>query len=107
MERYAMITCDEKTINEYQNDENTNVGWKQEGGFWYYLDADGDKKKGWQYIGSDWFYLGPETKIMITGWKELNGNRYYFDSDERWFMILIRLLTELIIILIQRVYLSK
>ena len=68
-----------------QNDEEKNVGWVEFNGAWYYQDENGENKKGWQYIGDKWYYLDPETFIMVTGLKEINGKKYYFEVDGHMF----------------------
>lgn len=75
-----------ETINweaeiQKQNDESKNVGWIQFNNAWYYQDENGANKKGWQYIGDKWYYLDPETYVMTTGLKEINGLKYWFNDD--------------------------
>ena len=74
-------TIDYAKEREDQNDEEKNIGWIEFNGFWYYQDERGNNKKGWQYIGDKWYYLDPETYVMVIGLKEINNNKYFFNSD--------------------------
>ena len=79
------------------------TGWINLGGNKFYLGEDGVCRKYWQKIGEDWyyfygsgsmatgwvtqrigtFYLDPETGIMATGMKVIDGTRWFFDGDGR------------------------
>lgn len=58
-------------------------GWNLHGDDWYYLDSDDQNSyhKGWLYIGGKWYWLDPETGIMATGLRNIEGNEYYFYSS--------------------------
>ena len=93
-----------RTFWFYTNADGTPVtGWKKIGGTWYYFNtvmyADGlfvvDGKSeyfqpsgawaaagaasGWQRSGEDMRYK--ENGKLVTGWKKIGGNWYYFDSS--------------------------
>ena len=78
------------------------VAWEKVNGAWYAFGSDGYLKSGWicdyqlgawyymteeRGIISGWFhdpednctyYLDPETAKLVTGWKQIDGNWYYF-----------------------------
>ena len=57
-------------------------GWNRYKGDWYYADETGTPVKGWlDYKGSR-YYMDPETGARQTGWKRIDGKRYFF-MDER------------------------
>lgn len=47
---------------------------------WYYMTVDSGMKTGWYYDDQDHctYYLDAETGAIITGWKQIDGNWYYF-----------------------------
>lgn len=47
---------------------------------WYYMTVDSGMKVGWYYDDQDHctYYLDPETGAITTGWREIDGNWYYF-----------------------------
>ncbi|MBO5495685.1 MAG: leucine-rich repeat protein [Eubacterium sp.] len=48
---------------------------------WYYFEpADGKMVTGWKQISGEWYYFNGEGK-MLLGWQEINNNWYYFDSS--------------------------
>lgn len=48
----------------------------------YYFNSRGELLTGAQKIGGYYFYLNPDKRgAMHTGWLELNGKKYYFESD--------------------------
>lgn len=82
-----------------------STGWKEIDGYWYYFkpdfsmthscfeiidgkiyhfSKDGWMDKGWQFINKNgidsWYYFDSDGK-MITGWKDIDGHKYYFQSD--------------------------
>lgn len=69
---------------EKPGNNNTNIsssiGWKYEGGKWYYYRSDGSKATGWIKPGNDWYYLYNNGQ-MATGWIKLNGFWYYLKSS--------------------------
>ena len=58
-------------------------GWNLHGDDWYYLDSDDQNSyhQGWLYTGGKWYWLDPETGIMATGLRNIEGNEYYFYSS--------------------------
>ncbi len=40
----------------------------------------GEGYSGWIYDGQNWFYLAPNGSYAGTGWRTIDGERYYFDS---------------------------
>ena len=77
--------------------------WVNQGGYWYYLNADGTMATGWLLEGGNWYYLNPVSDgfrgAMKTGWQQVNGVWYYLnasgamktgwfqDSDGRWYFL--------------------
>ncbi|MEE0344728.1 MAG: GH25 family lysozyme [Eggerthellaceae bacterium] len=79
------------------------IGWTQESGKWYYLNADGSHKTGWLKISGKWYYLDPEKDgemrtgvykvdekyyasdssgaMYSSGWAKVSGKWYYANSD--------------------------
>ena len=79
------------------------IGWAQESGKWYYLNADGSHKTGWLKISGKWYYLDPEKDgemrtgiykvdekyyasdssgaMYSSGWAKVSGKWYYANSD--------------------------
>ena len=53
--------------------------WVQEGGNWYYYDANGVKVTGWQKIGN-WYYFDNDG-VMQTGWINDGGTWYYLRAS--------------------------
>lgn len=47
---------------------------------WYYMTIDNGMKTGWYYDDQDHctYYLDAETGAITTGWKQIDGNWYYF-----------------------------
>lgn len=67
----------------------TEGRWAQDGEAWYFFGAGGDVQTGWVKDGDGWYYLRPVADVpsagpagsMVTGWADIDGYRYYFDSD--------------------------
>ena len=55
-------------------------GWRQAGGVWQWIAADGSMATGWKEIDSNWYWFA-EDGSMATGWKEIDGSWYYLDND--------------------------
>ncbi|MGN0144886.1 MAG: N-acetylmuramoyl-L-alanine amidase [Clostridium sp.] len=94
---------------EIKVDKTTNIsssiGWKSEGGYWYYYRSNGSKATGWikpdenwyymysngamatgwLQLGSTWYYLNPVSDgtagAMKYGWQKIDGKWYYFQGD--------------------------
>ena len=58
----------------------TNTGWKKQGNYWYYYDANGNLKTGWLKDNGKWYYLG-SNGAMVTGWQKIRGKWYYFNGS--------------------------
>ena len=64
---------------------------KDEGGNWYYLEADGRMAVGWKQIGGTWYFLNNGATVngsngrpygaALTGWQWIDGRRYYFQAE--------------------------
>ena len=65
---------------EIKVDNTTNIsssiGWKREGGYWYYYRSNGSKATGWIKPDANWYYLYSDGK-MATGWIKLGSTWYY------------------------------
>lgn len=46
-----------------------------------YLDYYGEPLTGWQQLEENWYYFNPEDAVMVTGWLELDGERYFLQAD--------------------------
>jgi N-acetylmuramoyl-L-alanine amidase len=55
------------------------IGWKNEGGNWYYYKSDGSMATGWIKPDKDWYYLYGNG-VMAKGWSKLGSNWYYLNS---------------------------
>ncbi|GAA0076919.1 hypothetical protein UT300005_12970 [Clostridium sp. CTA-5] len=68
---------------ENSNNNNANItssiGWKYEGGYWYYYRSDGSKATGWIKPDSNWYYLYSDG-AMATGWLKSGNSWYYLQS---------------------------
>ena len=69
----------------FDHDHSTNVisdsvGWKYEGGKWYYLNADHRTASEWKKISNKWYYFNNERTIQ-TGWLKLDGDWYFFETS--------------------------
>lgn len=56
------------------------IGWMEEDGKPYYLQADGTRATGWLELEGK-RYLLDETGFPKTGWHEDNGSRYYIEAN--------------------------
>lgn len=59
---------------------SSSIGWKLEGGRWYYYRSDGSKATGWIKPGEKWYYLYSDG-TMATGWLLLGSTWYYLESS--------------------------
>lgn len=61
------------------------TGWKYINGKWYYFDKNGAMVKGWfEYSTDAWYYLDPETGVMQTSDRIIDGELYNFSADGLW-----------------------
>ncbi len=64
-----------------ENGPGTN-GWIQDpDGSWFYMDRGIPMKEQWIHHNDRYYYLGADGK-MLTGWIELNGERFYLAENE-------------------------
>ncbi|MCD8224748.1 MAG: N-acetylmuramoyl-L-alanine amidase family protein [Clostridiales bacterium] len=60
---------------------NTNVGWIQYNGYWYYYYPDGSCQQGsWLKVDGKW-YLFADDGRMLTGWQTYGNYTYYLTPD--------------------------
>ncbi|OOM16475.1 N-acetylmuramoyl-L-alanine amidase [Clostridium saccharobutylicum] len=64
----------------YKSDGTKATGWIKPDGNWYYLYSDGVMAKGWLNSGGTWFYL-KSSGAMQTGWLKESGKWYYLQGD--------------------------
>lgn len=60
-----------KPINQEGIHGNRPAYWYKEGDSW---------ATGWKQIEGDWYYFEPSTGYTVNGWKYMNGNWYCFDG---------------------------
>lgn len=75
----AVNTPIEITVDKTTN-ISSSIGWKLEGGRWYYYRSDGSKATGWIKPGEKWYYLYSDG-TMATGWLLLGSTWYYLESS--------------------------
>ena len=62
------------------------LGWHAEGGAWYWYQQNGEPFKGaagkpaWLYVSGRWYLFDKDGK-MLTGWQDVEGQRYYLSSS--------------------------
>ena len=56
------------------------AGWRQIGGYWYYMRANGSANTGWKQIGADWYYFGTNGVMQKNAWVTTGGKHYYVDG---------------------------
>ena len=59
---------------------SSSIGWKLEGGKWYYYKSNGSKATGWIKPDSNWYYLYSDG-VMAKDWLKDSGNWYYLKSS--------------------------
>lgn len=62
--------------------EAIQTGWVNNGGNWYYYNADGILLKNtWLDIEAKWYYLSESGAMVKDTWKVIDGKSYYFGFD--------------------------
>ena len=64
----------------YRSDRTKATGWIKPDADWYYLFSDGSMATGWLKLGSTWYYLQP-SGAMKMGWLKDGGKWYYLDGN--------------------------
>ena len=64
----------------YKSNGTKATGWIKPDSNWYYLYSDGTMAKGWSKLGSKWYYLNPSGAMQI-GWLKDSGKWYYLQGD--------------------------
>ena len=71
----------------FANDGTMDTGWYRESDVvWYYLETSEEREgravDGWMTDSQDGntYYLDPATKVMATGWKQIDGAWYFFND---------------------------
>ena len=59
---------------------SSSIGWKREGGRWYYYRSNGTKATGWIKPDQNWYYLYSDGS-MATGWLQLGSTWYYLENS--------------------------
>lgn len=65
---------------QFQFGNPVQVGWQQQGGYWYYNDDNGVRQTGWQEIDGDWYYMSA-VGVMQTGWTKVGSTWYYLGGN--------------------------
>lgn len=80
-----IINLEEDLKKSVENNEIKPDTWyRTESDVWYYFENDRKTKKiGWFTDPNDnqTYYLNPTTGIMATGWRKIDGDTYYFNSE--------------------------
>lgn len=63
-------------VQESPGNISSKIGWRLEGGRWYYYKDDGSKATGWIKPGNNWYYLY-SSGVMATGWLNTGGTWFY------------------------------
>lgn len=67
----------EQSLSNMSGDDlEIKIGWKSEGGIWYYFDELGHKAINDQYLLNEKYYRFDETGKILTGW--------YEENDKTW-----------------------
>lgn len=56
---------------------SSSIGWRLQGGNWYYYKSDGTKATGWINPDNNWYYLYGNG-VMAKNWSYLGGKWYFF-----------------------------
>ena len=56
-------------------------GWQELDGKRYFLAEKGRRTEGWLIQKEGKYYLDPETGVLVTGLKEVDGKKYYFEPS--------------------------
>ncbi len=67
-------------ITDNSTNISSSIGWKLEGGNWYYYKSNGTKASGWIKPDGNWYYLYSDGS-MAKGWVNLGGKWYYLKSS--------------------------
>ena len=68
-----------KSSSNNSTNISSSIGWKNEGGNWYYYKSDGSMATGWIKPDKNWYYLYGNG-VMAKGWSKLGNNWYYLNS---------------------------
>ncbi len=71
------VYADEAQVPSAPEQEIT-AGWINENGKTYYADDTGKYVTGWQDIDGNRYYFSPKTSAMYTGFHKISGSKYYF-----------------------------
>ncbi|OOM77217.1 N-acetylmuramoyl-L-alanine amidase LytC precursor [Clostridium puniceum] len=76
------LQATEPIKNSVDNSTNisSSIGWKYEGGEWYYYKSDRSMATGWIKPDQNWYYLY-SNGTMAKGWSKLGNNWYYLNSS--------------------------
>ena len=65
-----------KVLADNSTNISSSIGWRYEGGNWYYYKSNGSMATGWIKPDKDWYYLYGNG-VMAKGWSKLGNNWYY------------------------------
>ncbi|MBR1390251.1 MAG: hypothetical protein IJ567_02170 [Lachnospiraceae bacterium] len=67
-----------QTSGSRQASTETETGWVEKDGTWYYYSEDGETQTGWELVNGSWYYMD-STGAMQTGWIQ-DGEIWYYAS---------------------------
>lgn len=76
----AQATEPVKIIADNTTNISSSIGWRFEGGNWYYYRSNGNKATGWIKPDVNWYYLYSDGS-MAKGWINSNGKWYYLKAS--------------------------
>lgn len=78
-ERYPMDSNNYDPLTDPGPDP-TRSGWYYVGRRWFFYRG-GVPATGWNWINGKWYYFDNTSSIMLTGWLDLDGTRYYLSQS--------------------------
>lgn len=74
------VGVDELVLNQPDNDRTRAGKWDSYQNKWYFHDSDGELVTGWKTINGSRYYFAPNN-VMQTGWQKIDSRWYYFNKS--------------------------